>query len=359
MCSFLKPWLVAAAVLLSLDAAAQSSFPGIGRSATAAELKAWDTDVRPDFKGLPTGSGTVAAGMLVWEAQCAACHGYFGESNEVFTPLVGGTTAQDIQSGHVARLNDPGYPGRSTLMKLATLSTLWDTIYRAMPWNKPRSLSVDEVYAVTAYLLHLGGVLTEDATLSHTNIAQVQQRLPNRNGMGSPHALWPGGELGNELGNELGGESAKLTPPDDKAKACMKDCADAPQVASKLPEHARDAHGDLAQQQRLVGAQRGAASLRVPDAVVVAADADGPAPSLANKHQCLSCHGIERKIVGPALHDVAKKYAGRSDAVSYLAQKIQYGGSGVWGPVAMPAQSLPAADAQAIARWLAATPTRR
>ena len=102
--------------------------PGLGRPATASELAAWDIDVRPDFKGLPQGAGSVAQGQGVWEAQCASCHGVFGEANHVFSPLVGGTTADDIQSGHTARLLDPAYPGRTTLMKVATLSTLWDYI---------------------------------------------------------------------------------------------------------------------------------------------------------------------------------------------------------------------------------------
>ena len=140
-------------------ALAQASYPGIGRAATAKEIRAWDIDVRPDFKGLPKGSGSVNAGQDFWEAKCAPCHGVFGESNEVFSPLVGGTTKEDVQSGRVARLNDATFPGRTTLMKVATVSTLWDYINRAMPWSAPKSLSSDEVYAVTAYLLNMGGVL--------------------------------------------------------------------------------------------------------------------------------------------------------------------------------------------------------
>jgi mono/diheme cytochrome c family protein len=77
---------------------AATAFPGIGRAATPKEVAAWDIDVRPDFKGLPEGSGTVASGMEMWEAKCASCHGVFGESNEVFSPLIGGTTAEDIAS---------------------------------------------------------------------------------------------------------------------------------------------------------------------------------------------------------------------------------------------------------------------
>src|SRR5262245_35503861 len=99
--------------LLALGAAAAERYPGIGRSATASEVAAWDIDVRPDFKGLPAGRGTVAQGQVLWEAKCASCHGVFGESNEVFTPLVGGTTKADIASGSVARLTDAGFPLRT------------------------------------------------------------------------------------------------------------------------------------------------------------------------------------------------------------------------------------------------------
>ena len=148
---------------------------GIGRTATPAEIKAWDIDVRPDFKGLPKGSGSVAKGMDVWESKCASCHGIFGESNEVFSPIVGGTNKDDIRTGRVARLNDPSFPGRTTLMKLSSVSTLWDYINRAMPWTQPKSLSTEEVYAVTAYILNMGGVVSDSFTLSDQNMAEVQK----------------------------------------------------------------------------------------------------------------------------------------------------------------------------------------
>src|SRR6187549_1648013 len=111
------PAFTGMAILLVAPAQAggQSQFPGIGRAATPAEIAAWDIDVRPDFKGLPAGSGSVAKGQQVWDAKCASCHGVFGESNQVFNPLVGGTTKDDIATGRVARLNDRAYPGRTTM----------------------------------------------------------------------------------------------------------------------------------------------------------------------------------------------------------------------------------------------------
>ena len=357
--------LVAILVLLADVAYGQSSpHPGVGRPATQKEIAAWDIDVRPDFKGLPKGSGTVAKGMEVWESKCASCHGVFGESNEVFSPIVGGTTKDDIKTGRVARLNDNSFPGRTTLMKVSNLSTLWDYINRAMPWNAPKSLSTEEVYAVTAYILNMGEVVPENFTLSDQNVAQVQALLPNRNGKTTDHALWPGAA------------SAKRKP-DVIATACMSNCATEPKVASFLPDFARNAHGNLAEQNRPVGAQRGADTTKpagaallssaVPSGVVVAAAAATPSPpapkaadgggaaiiALAQKHTCTACHGLENKIVGPSFRDIAKKYAGRTDAVAYLACKVKAGGSGVWGAIPMPAQALGEADAKAIAQWLA------
>jgi S-disulfanyl-L-cysteine oxidoreductase SoxD len=327
---------------------ASRSYPGVGRAATSAELQAWDIDVRPDFKGLPPGAGSVVQGQAVWEAKCASCHGVFGESGEVFNPIVGGTTADDVRSGRAARLTDSAYPGRTTLMKLSTVSTLWDYIRRAMPWNQPKSLAVDEVYAVSAYILNLGGVVPDDFVLSDRTMAEAQRRLPNRDGMSTAHALWPGPEFG-------------VRTPDVQASACMRDCAAAASVASFLPDYARNAHGNLADQNRLVGPQRGARTAAAPADAVPATAASPPSPpppraaptALLDQHACSACHGLDSRIVGPAFKDIAKKYAARDDAVGYLVQKIRSGGSGVWGAVPMPSQAIGEPDARTIARWLA------
>ncbi len=357
MCSWLEAprraagWLLLSRVLtlalLTGSALAQSPYPGIGRAATPQELAAWDIDVRPDFKGLPKGSGSVAQGQVLWEAQCASCHGVFGEANNVFSPLVGGTTAQDLKTGRVARLNDSGFPGRTTLMKLPSLSTLWDYISRAMPWTTPKSLSPDQVYAVTAYMLNLGGIVPDNYVLSDGNMAATQQLLPNRNGMTLNHGLWPGRGRGQGQGRQA----------DVNTVACMKNCQAEPAVASLLPDFARNNHGNLAEQQRLVGPQRGADTGR-PASTAVAPSHSAPstpvaALALAQQHNCLFCHGADSKIVGPGWREVAAKYAGRSDAATYLADKIQSGGSGVWGVIPMPVQSLSKEDAQNIANWLA------
>ena len=344
MSSWVKPLTAIALAAIASTAWAQSTrFPGIGRDATPAEVKAWDIDVRPDFQGLPPGSGSVARGQQVWEDKCASCHGVFGESNSVFNPLVGGTTKADIEKGRVANLQRTDYPGRTTMMKVPTVSTLWDYINRAMPWNAPKSLSAEDVYAVTAYMLNLADVVPADFTLSDRNIAQVQQRLPNRNGMSTGHAMWPGKELKG------------AARPDVVGSACMKDCPVGSRVASLLPAHARDAHGNLAEQNRLVGAQRGAdtraaGANAAPAPAAPAAPADAAPLALLQKNNCTACHAAGQRIVGPSWSEVSQRHAGKAD---YLAGKIRGGSSGVWGNVPMPPQPLDEAAARQIADWLA------
>jgi len=351
--------VVLAAAGVAVMAQAASPYPGIGRAATPKEVAAWDIDVRPDFSGLPAGSGRVAEGQDIWEAKCASCHGIFGESNEVFSPLVGGTTKEDIQTGRVKRLTDESFPGRTTMMKLSSVASLWDYINRAMPWNAPKSMSANEVYAVTAYLLSMADVVPENFTMSDKNIAEVQKRLPNRNGMTTDHHLWPGKSLGN------GGK------PDVKAVACMKNCATEPTVASFLPDHARNAHGNLAEQNRIVGAQLGADTTKPAGAPVMRALPAEPKPAtrpaaaaasgghagavaLFAKHNCTACHAVDKKVLGPSMQEVAKKHGARADKVAYLSGKILGGAAGVWGAIPMPGQDIPKADAQAIAEWVAA-----
>ncbi|MEX8502657.1 MAG: c-type cytochrome [Leptothrix ochracea] len=325
------------------------SYPGVGRPATPKEIAAWDIDVRPDFKGLPKGSGSVSRGQDVWEGKCAQCHGIFGESNEVFSPLVGGTTAEDIKTGHVAKLMDPSFPGRTTLMKVSTVSTLFDYIQRAMPWTAPKSLSPDEVYAVLAYLLNMGGIVPDNFVLSDKTMAEAQARMPNRNGMTLDHGMWPGKSM------KTAGK------PDVQAVACMKDCVAEPKVGSFLPEFARNNHGNLAEQNRMVGAQHGADTTKpsgtkpaVGGAVVgaVTRPADAAAIQLIQKNGCVACHAVDSKVVGPAYRDVAKKYAARADGLAYLVGKMKAGSAGVWGAVEMPPQTLPDAEARDIAQWL-------
>lgn len=330
------------ALLFAAGVAQAQEHPNIGRPATPKEIAAWDIDVRPDFKGLPKGSGTVAKGMQVWEGRCASCHGTFGESNEVFTPIIGGTTADDIKTGHVAALKTNRQPQRTTIMKVATVSTLWDYIHRAMPWNAPKSLSNDEVYSVVAYLLNLAEIVPDDYTLSDQNIAEVQKRMPNRNGMSTAHGMW-----------DVKGK------PDVKSVACMKNCAPT-ELHSSLPEVSRNAHGNIAQQNRPFGPVRGVdtsvpAGATAPAAPAAAVKGPSPALALAQQNACLACHGLQDKLVGPGFAQVAAKYKGDAKAAAALAAKIKAGGSGNWGAVPMPPQAqLKDGEVQQLVGWILA-----
>ena len=343
MSRFSKSILFLALFSASTATFAFDNFKGVGRPATPAEVKAWDIDVRPDFKGLPKGSGNVENGNELFEAKCASCHGSFGESNEVFTPLAGGTTKEDIQNGRVKGLSSGELPQRTTFTKVATISTVFDYIQRAMPWTAPKSLKPDEVYAILAYLLNLQEIVPADFVLSDKNIADVQKLLPNRNGMTTEHGLWPGaaakkGGIGN------GGV------PDVKNVACMKNCKTEVQIGSTLPDYARTAHGELADQNRNFGPVRGTRTLGAAAAAPVAVN---PALEMATKNGCMACHGVNNKIVGPGYNEVVARYKDQADAESRLVAKVKNGGQGVWGSIPMPPNGhLKDEDLKTLVKWI-------
>ena len=338
MCSLAKTLLAGMALFSTVTVAA--SYPDalheLGRVATDAEVAAWDIDVRPDFKGLPAGSGSVEDGEAIWLDKCAVCHGDFGDSNEVFSPLVlGSITPEDMESGRVAALTDAAVV-RTTLMKVATLSTIWDYINRAMPWNAPKSLEVDEVYALTAYLLHLGYIVEYDFILSNENINDVQAQMPNRNGMTTDHGLW----------------SVDGTP-DVVGSGCTSDCTVDTTVTSFIPAYAMNAHGNLKDQVRDYGPFPGIQTAPESDAAEDAAPANAMPEEALLSNGCTGCHKQEGQLVGPSFNDIMARYKGQ-DAVEYLKGKVKNGGSGVWGSMAMPPMSQVDDSAlQTIAEWLA------
>lgn len=338
-----------AANLAYAQAQGSAKFPGIGRNATPAEVAAWDIDVRPDFKGLPKGSGSVEQGQTIWEAKCASCHGIFGESNEIFTPITGGTTKDDVKAGRVASLADMKQPQRTTLMKVPTVSTLWDYIYRAMPWNAPRSLTPDETYALVAFILSIGEVVPDDFVLSNTNIAEVQAKMPNRNGMTKKHGFW----------------NVK-DKPDVNGSSCMNNCMAFVQIGSTLPDFARDAHGNIADQNRLYGPYRGADTTKPLIAKLPGSSGEGlahakdthanvpkGAAALFKNENCSACHAPNAKLVGPSIADIAGKYKDQSGAVEKLMVKVKSGGAGVWGSIPIPPQAqLSDADRKTLVEWV-------
>jgi len=139
-----------------------------GRPATPDEIALWDIDVRPDGRGLPPGSGTVAQGKRVFSENCAACHGDNG---------VGGIKDR-LAGGQGTLASDSPVKTVGSFWPYAT--TLFDYIHRAMPYQAPGSLSNDDTYAVAAYILSLNGILQADGKLDRDSLPKVV--MPNRNG---------------------------------------------------------------------------------------------------------------------------------------------------------------------------------
>ncbi len=153
---------------LAAIAATSALATDFGRAPTADEVALWDIDVRPDGKGLPQGSGTVDRGRTVFQENCAACHGDFGRDG-IKDRLVGG-------QGTLAT----GKPIKTVGSYWPYATTLFDYVHRAMPYQAPGSLSVDDTYAVTAYILSLNGILPKDAALDQDSLPKVE--MPNRDG---------------------------------------------------------------------------------------------------------------------------------------------------------------------------------
>jgi cytochrome c len=310
--------VLAPAALLTLAAPVAGAAPalryGLGQPATPAQIGGWDIDVRPDGAGLPEGRASVAEGQAIYDAKCANCHGTFGESTD-YMAIAGGVGSLGTDQ-----------PVRTTGSKLNHATTLFDYIRRAMPFNAPKSLTDHEVYALTAYVLNLNGILPDDAVLDRAGL--VALRLPNRDGFTTAHGL-----------GRVDGR------PDTHNAACMKDCAAGVRVASQIPAHAGDSHGELGQQMRRSGwtqpaARPGGSGGRQTDGA-----------ALARQAGCLTCHDATRAVVGPAFAAIAGKYAGDPDAIGGLAGKIRAGGR--FGAVPMPPHpEVQEADAEALARWI-------
>lgn len=166
---------------------------GLGRLASDDEVAAWDTDVRPDGTGLPVGSGTVARGTEIYDEQCATCHGDFGEAIGRWPVLAGGQgTLKDER------------PEKTIGSYWPYLSTVYDYVHRAMPFGNARSLSDDDVYALTAYLLYLNDIIDdEEFELSNENFTGV--RLPNE-------------------ANFIDDDRAQEPHYTDRSEPCMSDC---------------------------------------------------------------------------------------------------------------------------------------
>jgi S-disulfanyl-L-cysteine oxidoreductase SoxD len=142
--------------------------PKLGVPVTEADIASWDISVGPDGAGLPAGKGTAVTGAAVYQAKCLACHGEKG-AGKPSDQLVGGQGT--LRDGAAVRTVGSYWP---------YATTLFDYIRRAMPYGQPQSLTADEIYGVSAYLLRLNGVIGENDEMNATTLPKV--KMPNRDG---------------------------------------------------------------------------------------------------------------------------------------------------------------------------------
>ena len=281
---------VLALAALPFGAAAAKDY-GLGTPASEAEIAAWDIEVRPDGKGLPPGSGTPAEGERIYIDQCASCHGDFAEGAGRYPPLMGGFGTLTTED-----------PVKTIGSYWPYASTVWDYVHRAMPFGNAQSLSDDETYALTAYLLHLNQVIDYDQELNRDNLASFT--MPNADGF-----------------------HRKERPEFPKSEPCMRDCKAEVKIigrASDLgvtPEPGTD--GGAASD---AGAQEASAEAGGGEAAAAAQLAGDPEAGESVYRQCQACHTLEEggaHRVGPNLHGVFGRTAGTAEGFDTYSPAMQ------------------------------------
>jgi mono/diheme cytochrome c family protein len=155
--------LLAAPFALAITSSLAADTPGLGQKISETDLKLWDISIGPDGVGLPDGSGTATQGAAVYAQKCEVCHGKDGHGgrNSVLAP-------------------EPGKTARTMANYVPHSTTIFDFVRRAMPWPQPKSLTSDEVYAVTAYILALNKIIGENDMMNKETLPKVH--MPNRDG---------------------------------------------------------------------------------------------------------------------------------------------------------------------------------
>ena len=166
-------FLIMISLSISFSSHAENRKYNIGKLATKIEVAGWDIDVRPDGVGAPKGSGNAIDGEEIYVNRCAACHGDFGEGVDRWPALVGG-------DGTLASHD----PEKTTGSYWPYASTIFDYVYRSMPFGEAQTLTHDETYKLVAYLLNMNEIIDEDFVLSEKNIGKI--KMPNASGFSLP-----------------------------------------------------------------------------------------------------------------------------------------------------------------------------
>lgn len=292
--------LLALAMVMAAPAAAQD-YSSLGRAATPDEVAAWDIDIRPDGAGLPEGSGDVFTGEELYIEQCAVCHGDFGEAIGRWPVLAGGQGS----------LTDDR-PVKTIGSYWPYLSTVYDYVHRAMPFGNAQSLSDDDVYAITAYLLYLNDLVDDDFVLDRDSFVAFE--MPNQDAF--------------YMDDREATEYAEFT-----AEPCMEACRDSVEITARamvIDVTPEDEEARAARMANAEAAEEAPAAEAEVEEVAAEAPADttedaAPDPALVAEGEavfkkCQSCHQLgdeARNRTGPLLNGIVGHPVGAIEGFRY------------------------------------------
>lgn len=268
---------------------------GLGRPALTEEVAAWNTDIRPDGMGLPEGSGDVWTGEEVFVEKCAMCHGDFGEAVGRWPVLAGGQGTLEDED-----------PVKTIGSYWPYLSTVYDYVNRAMPFGDASTLTPDEVYAITAYLLYLNNEVEDDFTLSSDNFTEM--RLPNEDNF----------FMDDRMESEF--------PVFVRADICMENCKEEVEItmhASVLDVTPEEEGADETEESTTEAPADETAEAAPAEEAVVEAAAFDPELAAAGERvfgKCRACHKVgdgARNGTGPQLNGVVGRGIGALDDFRY------------------------------------------
>ncbi|MDX5381402.1 MAG: c-type cytochrome [Rhodobacterales bacterium] len=307
---------------------------GIGRVALPEEVAAWDVDVRPDGQGLPVGSGNVSDGDDLFQDYCAVCHGVFAEGVDNWPKLAGGDGTLDHDD-----------PLKTVGSYWPYLSTVWDYVHRSMPFGNAQSLTPDEVYAITAYILYSNDLVDDDFVLSNENFTEVT--LPNVDGF-------------------FVDDRDTVELPVFSQEPCMENCKETVEITMRATvldvtpdqtaareafqaEEAAEAAAEAAEAAEETAPATEDTAAAAPAETAAQTEAAAPASGGLDMElvaagekvfkKCAACHqvgeGAQNKT-GPHLNDVMGRPLGGLEGFNYSKTMAEMGASGtVWTPETM------------------------
>lgn len=263
-------------VAVSVAAAADERY-GLGEPATPEEIAGWNIDIRPDGKGLPSGQGNVEDGEEFYIDRCASCHGDFGEGRGRYPALMGGRGSLDSED-----------PVKTIGSYWPYATTVFDYVRRTMPFGHAQSLSDDEVYAITAYLLYLNDIVDFEFVADAESLPGVE--MPNRDGF-----------------------IFDDRPDVPLGEPCMKDCRDEPEVVGRARQI------DVTPEEEATEDQTGTAGSTSDHS------AGDPADGKQVFSQCTACHSVEEgdHRVGPSLNGIFGRVAGTAEGFSNYSSAMK------------------------------------